>query len=260
VISITDPLIVNGLQTSHEIYHHFRNADVQDTRTILVRVIESTAADSVDRIIQATNSQTKIPRIWLHATETIHRKIEIALKAADLYYDRRKNHYRNLGISTAKIVTLPYLSQAVAAIVLQRPDDARGRPTRVADRHYKQMFSEEYPIELYPKCARLLKRIDDFMDGVEWDRGAKNNTVFHLAMYVAGMALKSHHPTRPRIASLDMNEVTDDLIQEAFNAVKTKYLALGGNDRVAKGLPFTEDLKADLKARFFRPAKNRAAE
>jgi hypothetical protein len=72
--------------------------------------------------------------------------------------------------------------------------------------------------------------------------------------------LKSHHPTRPRIASLDMNEVTDDLIQEAFNAVKTKYLALGGNDRVAKGLPFTEDLKADLKARFFRPAKNRAAE
>jgi hypothetical protein len=57
-LHITNPLVVNGLS---------------------------------DKIITATNSQTKIEAINLHATEQIQRHIEMALKAHDLYYDRRKN-------------------------------------------------------------------------------------------------------------------------------------------------------------------------
>jgi len=138
IFSITEPLIVNGLQTSFEIYSHFRQPNVSDDkRTILVRLIENTVPQSVDRIIKATNNQTAIPRVWLHATEDIQRKIESALRAVDLYYDRRKNYHRNQGIPATKIVSIPYLAQALAAIVLQKPDDARARPTTVAERNYE---------------------------------------------------------------------------------------------------------------------------
>ena len=101
-----NPLVVNGLQTSYEIFNHFSaGASRDDKRTLLVRVIVIDAESATsDKIITATNSQTKIEAINLHATEQIQRHIEMALKAHDLYYDRRKNYYRNQGISIQKIV------------------------------------------------------------------------------------------------------------------------------------------------------------
>jgi len=143
-LHITDPLIVNGLQTSYEIFNHFSSgASQSDERTLLVRVIVNTDPETSDNIITATNSQTKIEPINLHATEQIQRNIETALKMVDLYYDRRKNYYRNKGISTQKIVTIGVMAQAVAAIVLQQPDNARARPTTVADKSYNALFSEK---------------------------------------------------------------------------------------------------------------------
>jgi AIPR protein len=92
-LHITNPLVVNGLQTSYEIFNHFSaGASRDDKRTLLVRVIVIDAESATsDKIITATNSQTKIEAINLHATEQIQRHIEMALKAHDLYYDRRKN-------------------------------------------------------------------------------------------------------------------------------------------------------------------------
>jgi len=140
-LTITDAMIVNGLQTSYELFNHFSGISVADTRHILVRILESSHSDATDRIIKATNNQTKIPSMWLHATEEIQREIEAELKKVNLYYDRRKNHYRNQGIPPSQIVTIPYLSQALVTILLRKPDDARARPTTAAERHYKKLFS-----------------------------------------------------------------------------------------------------------------------
>ncbi len=154
--TITDPLIVNGLQTSYVIARHFEALDaVNDKRTILVRVIKNTDPKSIDRIIKATNSQTAIPRVWLHATEDIHRKIETTLGNAGMYYDRRKNFYKNKGIPATQIVTIPYLAQALAAIVLQRPDDARGRP---APQWPKNTISSCFRMDSHSKYTRRVLR------------------------------------------------------------------------------------------------------
>jgi hypothetical protein len=177
------------------------------------------------------------------------------LKSFGLYYDRRKNHYRNQGIPASKIVTLPYLSQAVASIVLQKPDDARARPTTVADRNYKNMFSDQFPIEHYAKCALLLKRVDSFLDGAASDRAEKSNLMFHLSMYVACASLSSVKPNRGRIASMDVDGITEDLMKECFDRVIQRYKALGESDRVAKGQQFAEELRVEIKGRFGKPEK-----
>ncbi len=92
-LQITNPLIVNGLQTSYELFSHFKHGSGNkgDKRTIMVKIIVNTKDDTSDRIISATNSQTKIDSISLHATEQIQRNIETALKVAGYFYDRRKN-------------------------------------------------------------------------------------------------------------------------------------------------------------------------
>ena len=64
---ITDPMIVNGLQTSHEIFDHFKGGgSKEDKRALMVKVIKTTDEATSDRIINATNSQTKIEPINLH--------------------------------------------------------------------------------------------------------------------------------------------------------------------------------------------------
>ena len=129
-LTIKDPQIVNGLQTSTEVFNYCKDADLsKDGRKILVRVMVPNEDESRDRIIKATNSQTTVPPSSLRATDKIHRDIEEYLRQKGLYYDRRKNYYKNEGKPRDKIVGIPYLAQAVMAIVLQQPDQARARPS-----------------------------------------------------------------------------------------------------------------------------------
>jgi len=246
-LQVTDPLIVNGLQTSYELFNHFSaGGSKDDKRTLMVRVIENTDTETSDRIINATNSQTKIEAINLHATEQIHRNIEAALKTAGLFYDRRKNFYRNKGESATKIITIGYMAQAIAAIVLQQPDNARARPTTVAQKNYTKLFSDTYPLSLYPKCAQIMKRVDAFLDQRSLTQGTKLNLVFYLAMYATCSVLKSVKPQRTRIASLDMSLLTDSLLQDCYDWLLRKFLELGGDDKVAKGPSLTASLKTQI--------------
>jgi hypothetical protein len=243
-LQVTDPLIVNGLQTSYEVFNHFlAGGSKDDNRALMVRVIENTDPETSDRIIYATNSQTKIEAINLHATEQIHRDIEAVLKTVGLFYDRRKNFYRNRGESASKIITIGYMAQAIAAIVLQQPDNARGRPTTVAHKNYKKLFSEDYPILLYPKCAHIMKRVDSYLDQMGFPQGTKLNLVFYLAMYATCAALKSVKPQRGRIASLDMSLLNEPLLDGCFTWLNTKFMKLGGDDKAAKGPSLTSALK-----------------
>ena len=251
-LHITNPLVVNGLQTSYEVFNHFSTgASRDDKRTLLVRVIVIDAESATsDKIITATNSQTKIDAINLHATEQIQRRIEMALKTNDLYYDRRKNYYRNQGISIQKIVTIGSMAQAVAAIVLQQPDNARARPTTVAEKNYSALFSDKAPLPMYPKCAMVIKRVDSYLDGLNLPRGEKLNLMFYVAMYSVCVALKSVRPNRKSISGLNVDLLTDEVLHDCYEKVLLRYKELGSDDRVAKGSELVQLVKADLVAKF----------
>lgn len=77
-LTVENPQIVNGLQTSHEIYNFFSTIDtpIDEQRNILVRVICEEKEDARDKIIRATNSQTSIPPASLRSADSIHRDIE----------------------------------------------------------------------------------------------------------------------------------------------------------------------------------------
>lgn len=154
-ITVENPEIVNGLQSSTEIHLYFGHSNTEaENRNVLVRVIVPNAAESRDRIIRATNSQTAIPPASLRATDRIHRDIEQYLKPFGLYYDRRKNFYKNEGKPINRIISIPQMAQAIMAILLQRPDTARARPSSLIrrDEEYQRLFSTTHPIEVYRAC------------------------------------------------------------------------------------------------------------
>lgn len=128
---IHDPEVVNGLQTSSEIYKYYSsNPEVllTEKRNLLVRVIVPETEETRDKIIRATNSQTPIPKSSLRATDTIHRQIEDFMRPRGLYYDRRKNYYKNEGRKPKDIISVSFLAQCLMSVLTQKPDFARGSP------------------------------------------------------------------------------------------------------------------------------------
>jgi hypothetical protein len=255
-LQITDPLIVNGLQTSHEVFRHFKDGgDINDSRSIMVKVIVNSNDATSDRIISATNSQTKISSIFLHSTEQIHRDIELNLKAAGYFYDRRKNYYRNRGKSVSEIITIHYLAQAVASILLQQPDNARVRPGTVAEKNYKKLFSQKYPPNLYTSCIKIMKRCYKFLADKGLQKTDVLNLVFYLAMYVACAACNSVSPRTHKLAALDVEKIDEDIFESCYKWISTEFQRLGGDDRVAKGSLLTESLRDRVRSQFGKKRK-----
>lgn len=91
VLELESPQIVNGLQTSTEIYKRRRaDASAADSRGLLVKVLQADDSATRDRIIRATNSQAAFGPSVLRATDGVQRQVEEFLLSRGLYYERRR--------------------------------------------------------------------------------------------------------------------------------------------------------------------------
>ena len=242
-LTIEDPLIVNGLQTSTEIYNYFRRSDkTNEERKILAKVMVPTEDESRDRVIKATNSQTPVQAASLRATDKIHRDIEEYLRPKGLFYDRRKNYYKNEGKPREKIVGIPYVAQAVMAIVLRKPDTARARPSSLlkTEENYAKVFDATYPIRLYYVCVEAMRAVEHYLRSPDSNvlPENRNNLRFYVAMHVVAGVGSTIGP-KP-VAQFDIAKLDEISIKNSLDYVQSKYLELGGNDKVAKGTALLE--------------------
>ena len=245
ILAIESPYIVDGLQTSNEIFRYFsEGGNKDDNRNVLVRVIATTDSEIADRVIRATNSQIYIPPSQLKATEKIHRDIEDFMKKYELFYDRRKNHYKMQGKPIERIVSILELAQSVLAGALGRPADARARPSSVLnnDDEYQKVFSEKYAIALYPKAALLLRSCENYLGNHvdELSRKDRNNLRFYLMRRALIRATKKLKAGVQDLADVTENAFTPKLLDVAYRECRENYTELGASDQAAKG--------ADLEA------------
>lgn len=249
-LTIEDPQIVNGLQTSHEVYRYFSEleAPVVDERAILVRIICEQDEEARDRIIRATNSQTAIPPASLRSSDEVHRNIEDFLKANGFYYDRKKNYYKNQGMPVAKIISIPYMAQAMMAITLLKPDSARARPSTLlnSEKEYRRIFSLDTPIDVFLKVVQIMKTVENYLKpdvcGVELERKDITNIKFYVAMLVGISLTEGKEDIINNLAILPKVEIQDKVLIEALNKTYGKFQELGGTDQIAKGPNLLEAL------------------
>jgi len=248
-LTIEDPQIVNGLQTSTEIYNYFTKARTDgDTRNLLVRVIVPAKPESRDRIIKATNSQTYIPPASLRATDKVQRDIEEYLNPFGLYYDRRKNFYKNEGKPLDRVISISAMAQAVTAIALQRPDTARARPSSLLkdDGDYRRLFDPAHPLALYRVCITLVRRVEALLRAdATLSPKDRNNLRFYASLHLASTISGRPEPTVSDLASIDLAEVTDAAAEASIAEAKAIYQTGGGTDQFAKGPEFLGVLRAN---------------
>jgi len=216
-------------------------------------VIVPTQSESRDRIIKATNSQTYIPPASLRATDKVQRDIEEFLRPFGLFYDRRKNFYKNEGQPLDRIVGISAMAQAVMAVALQRPDTARARPSSLLknDADYDTVFSDSNPLDLYRVCIVLVRRVEQYQHSLETlSPKDRNNLRFYVAMHLAAILSNHPNPDLNEIVSIDLDNVKEDDLLNRVEAVYAQYIALGASDQAAKGTDLLRLVEQDLQKSF----------
>lgn len=245
-LQIVNPEIVNGLQTSMEIYNYFsenREALESEKRSILLRIIVPDNEESRDQIIFATNNQTNIPKATLRVTDPIPLQIEMYFKSRGLFYDRRKNYYKNQGHKPAEIVGVSFLAQCLITIFLKKPDYARARPSTLLndEKTYNELYEKNNDLEVFYRVALLGKKIQkNVRSGSDYSSAEKSDILYYVLYAVIADVLGKRNITPADIKNLDMDSVTDTLIENIRNRVYEIYKQHGGNGRVAKSAEFIQ--------------------
>ena len=241
ILELRSPQVVNGLQTSHEIYKRGRvEGAPTDQRTVLVKIIEAQNVETRDRIIRATNSQTSLGPSSLRATDKVQRQVEEHLKTEGLYYERRRHLYGNQGIPLSKLVSIDQMGQALLATLAQSPHVARGRLSDVfSDEIYGLLFNPGYAIQMYSSAIRIVRECEGFLRSSRETSGQIDDFCFHLSMLTAIALTRKAAPSDKdlaavtRAASPEIHAEMLQIVREEFaqGAQRRKEVLM---DRVAK--------------------------
>ncbi|TRZ39323.1 abortive phage resistance protein (plasmid) [Niallia circulans] len=252
VFEIKNPEIVNGLQTSTEIYNYFVSKENDnkkiEERKVLIRIIVPNNEASRDKIILATNSQTTIPKAILRGTDSIHREIESYLKTKDLFYDRRKNFYKNEGKPKDKIVSIPFLAQCLISIVLKKPNYARARPsTLLSDEDtYDHLYLKNKILDSYYNAALIGKKVKNAISSLGIYSVSEQSDISFYVMYVCSAKIAgSVEISSEQLSKIQIEKFTEDNIKRCAEYVYEKYQTLGGNNTVAKGTNLIDAILQD---------------
>ena len=247
-LQIVNPEIVNGLQTSREIFNYYTNNPLvmeREKRNLLVRIIMPENEESRDSIIFATNNQTNIPKSSLRVTDPIHLQIEMYFKSRGLYYERRKNYYKNQKKNKTDIISVSFLAQCLISLVLRKPDFARARPSTLLteEETYKMLYEKNNNLEVFYKAARIGQKVKNYLySNTDITSTERNDILFYLIYAVVAKRLGKSDITFDEIKTFDIDTLTADEIEGIKRPIYKRYVDLGGNGQVAKSSTFVNEV------------------
>jgi hypothetical protein len=157
---------------------------------------------------------------------------------------------------------LDYLTRALIAILMQRPEQARGSPKQFVKKHYTKVFSHTSKPEVFGNAVRIMKIVDEFVATRVEAKTERANIRYHLAFDAVCSALKKSAIQRGMLINLKPDEAIQKVLDESLQRVRRIYSATIAKglvpDVVAKGPDFIGALKKELEAKFpLRKSKDR---
>lgn len=132
-VSLTNPQIVNGCQTSSVLFEMKDDPNLNDV-CILVKIIATQNNEITNSIVQGTNSQNPVFAETFEITRDFHKKLEdfvisfqsaISDPEAKIYYERRSKQYaQDPAIKKYRVFGLEVLAHYIVGIFLQAPHDS----------------------------------------------------------------------------------------------------------------------------------------
>lgn len=257
---LDDPQIVNGLQTSFTLYHYYSELEEakDDNRSVLVKIIQSSDKNTIDKIISSTNNQSVVSPILLRATEDLQRNIEDYFFSKGYFYDRRKNFYKNQGKSLSKIFSIQFTGQAVEAIMNSNPSAARSQPTTLMkkDKSYKLIFNEGINLNVYLNCDLIVTMVKKYMRINIDSNDVMKNFLYHLSRTAVSISLNKFFVTPTDLANISISKFSDEIMDNTVILLKSilnSYIRNNQDENIiniSKSQKFTDHLIQELKLKY----------
>jgi hypothetical protein len=141
------------------------------------------------------------------------------------------------------------LAQAVAAIYLREPNQARRSPSSYfRPKTHSRLFSVKFDIGMYAVCAQIRKKAEQYLRSVEPDKSHRNNLLYYVMMTAALMELKVPKARPKTISKIKVTKMNDERFASALSVVLPIYNDHGSDDKAAKGADFISELKEKLQS------------
>lgn len=258
-LRIKDPQVVNGLQTTFCIVEYLQdNYDIDDKRTVLVKIIKITDAKSIDKIISSTNSQTEVRAADLRATDDLQRHIEQYFLSKGYFYDRRKNYYKNLKKDRNKTFNIGKTAQYIETLLFKKPHAARSNPTTLLkrDESYKRIFNNDINIDAYLSSCKIFKVVDSFIkefdkedDPINKEFGASmKHYTFHIMLIATVLVTKKLDISGDDLENINIDLFTPEILKNSGRILFEAISNLGSKGEIenaisaAKVKPLTDEI------------------
>jgi len=146
-ITIKNPQIVNGCQTSHVIFNSTKEK-LLSKAPVIIKLISTENSDITNQIVKGTNNQNIVPREAFETTKPFHQDLEefinaLSLNYSKFYYERRSKQYdHNPTIMYYQKIDLRIIIQAFVGMFLNSPHIAHKSELELLSIYANQLFLE----------------------------------------------------------------------------------------------------------------------
>jgi len=179
--------VVNGCQTSHEIYAARANAkDI----LIPVKIIHTTDSDVISMIVKSTNRQTPVPTEAFVALEAYHKHLQQTFEEyskdmpLEVYYERRSGELalRRNTENNYEVATLHSIIRSATSVYFQESYVVyNNNPANILKNRYSKLFQEDQPYEVYYLSYYLFA---NFLHLSNVNKAVFNGYAYKLRFYI----------------------------------------------------------------------------
>ena len=149
-------------------------------------------------------------------------RYHLHFKTKGLYYDRRKNYYKNRNKKSSEIIGVPFLAQCLITLVLKQPDYARARPSSLLSDNdtYHLLYEDSPNLEVYYRVAKIGKIVKNNVDLTEGlERSEKSDILFYVLYAVVSQKMKTTDITFDKLKNFfDCVLVDTDICSNIYTA------------------------------------------
>lgn len=147
--------VVNGCQTSHEIYNA---RSIAKDILVPVKIIHTTDSDVISMIVKSTNRQTPVPTEAFVALESYHKHLQQIFEEYSkempitVFYERRSGELalKKNSDNCFEVATLHSIIRSVTSVYFQEPYIVyNNNPANILKNRYNKLFQPGQPYEIY---------------------------------------------------------------------------------------------------------------
>jgi hypothetical protein len=187
-ITLKNPQIVNGCQTSHVLFYAKEKGLDVGKIPLSIKVISTKDIDVTNQIVRGTNRQNIVYDEAFETTKKFHKDLEeffnaVSLDYEKIYYERRsKQYHHNPLIKQTEKINIRVLTQSYIAMFLNKPHLSHRHESKLLKEFANSIFQEVHSMLPYFTSSLTFYKLEKLFRNNIFERKEYYSYRSHLMM------------------------------------------------------------------------------